>query len=270
MSENAVKYKFNENYDVKQRKYKENVIGFNKTIIKYQLVYFIKEQYKKTVTEMTNTKNSEGLSGIDKMEMNLKKINEGYVIASEINAEQVLEYIFNSINLPVTEEEIDYQIKNQKLSNIQIWLIRNYLVSLFGSFADTLEIGRRDFYKLIILIKKQLISDEGYSIDKVHPGKCALAYIISGNLENALNNRIIRNAKYNSMVDINDDYQWLMNKRYKYMKELKPDEIKVVASTFVNTTFTYVTYEDQEYTGKEIKYDDYLVSKEILQFIKCI
>ena len=101
---------------------------------------------------MTNTKNSEGLSGIDKMEMNLKKINEGYVIASEINAEQVLEYIFNSINLPVTEEEIDYQIKNQKLSNIQIWLIRNYLVSLFGSFADTLEIGRRDFYKLIILI----------------------------------------------------------------------------------------------------------------------
>ena len=219
---------------------------------------------------MTNTKNSEGLSGIDKMEMNLKKINEGYVIASEINAEQVLEYIFNSINLPVTEEEIDYQIKNQKLSNIQIWLIRNYLVSLFGSFADTLEIGRRDFYKLIILIKKQLITDEGYSIDKVHPGKCALAYIISGNLENALNNRIIRNAKYNSMVDINDDYQWLMNKRYKYMKELKPDEIKVVASTFVNTTFTYVTYEDQEYTGKEIKYDDYLVSKEILQFIKCI
>ena len=58
--------------------------------------------------------------------------------------------------------------------------------------------------------------------------------------------------------------------KIKYMKELKPDEIKVVASTFVNTTFTYVTYEDQEYTGKEIKYDDYLVSKEILQFIKCI
>lgn len=32
LSENAVKYKFNENYDIKQRKYKENITGFNKTI----------------------------------------------------------------------------------------------------------------------------------------------------------------------------------------------------------------------------------------------
>ena len=32
ISENMVKYKFNENYDEKQHKFKENVIGFNKTI----------------------------------------------------------------------------------------------------------------------------------------------------------------------------------------------------------------------------------------------
>lgn len=270
LSENAVKYKFNENYDVKQRKYKENVIGFNKTIIKYQLIYFIKEQYKKTITEMTNAKNSEGLSGSDKMEMNLKKINEGFVVASEINVEQTLARIYESINLPVTDEEIDYHIEHQKLSPIQVWLVRNYLVSFFGSFPDTQLIGRRDFYKCILLIKKQLIAEEGYSIDKPHPGKCALAYILSGNLENRLNNRLIRNVKYNSMVDENDDFQWLMNKRYRYMKELKPDEIKVVLSSFVNSSFTYVCFEDQELTGKEIEYDDYLVSKELIQFIKQI
>ena len=37
ISENMVKYKFNENYDTKLKKFKENVIGFNKTIIKFQL-----------------------------------------------------------------------------------------------------------------------------------------------------------------------------------------------------------------------------------------
>ena len=37
ISENMVKYKFNENYDTKLKKFKENVIGFSRTIIKFQL-----------------------------------------------------------------------------------------------------------------------------------------------------------------------------------------------------------------------------------------
>ena len=49
----------------KQKKYKENIIGFNKTIIKFQMNYFLKEQYEKTMTEISNTKNSDGLSGQD-------------------------------------------------------------------------------------------------------------------------------------------------------------------------------------------------------------
>ena len=49
-----VKYEFNENYDEKQHKFKENVIGFNKTIIKFQLSYFLKDQYAKSLTEVTN------------------------------------------------------------------------------------------------------------------------------------------------------------------------------------------------------------------------
>ena len=37
----------------------------NKTIIKFQMNYFLKEQYEKTMTEISNTKNSDGLSGQD-------------------------------------------------------------------------------------------------------------------------------------------------------------------------------------------------------------
>ena len=65
ISENMVKYKFNEVWDSKTKKYKENIIGFNKTIIKYQLMYFLKETHAKTLAEVTNTKNADGLSGID-------------------------------------------------------------------------------------------------------------------------------------------------------------------------------------------------------------
>ena len=60
-----VKYKFNKEWDPKTKKFKENIIGFNKTIIKYQLLYFLKEQYGKNLTEITNSKNTDGLSGAD-------------------------------------------------------------------------------------------------------------------------------------------------------------------------------------------------------------
>ena len=46
-------------------RYKENPIGFNKTVIKLQLHFFIKEVYDKNLTEVSNIKNSEGLSGAD-------------------------------------------------------------------------------------------------------------------------------------------------------------------------------------------------------------
>ena len=32
ISENVVKYRFNEHWDPKQKKFKENIVGFNKTI----------------------------------------------------------------------------------------------------------------------------------------------------------------------------------------------------------------------------------------------
>lgn len=38
ISENIVKYKFNEHWNPKQKKYSENIVGFNKTIIEIMVV----------------------------------------------------------------------------------------------------------------------------------------------------------------------------------------------------------------------------------------
>ena len=45
------------------------------------------------MTEISNTKNSDGLSGQDKMEMNLTKIDEGVITLTDINVKNCLRRI---------------------------------------------------------------------------------------------------------------------------------------------------------------------------------
>ena len=83
----------------------ERICGkVNKTVLKYQLSYFLKEQFQKNLTEVTNTKNSDGLSASDKMAMNMSKIDEGSVIMADINLEETIRRLEEMIDVPITEE----------------------------------------------------------------------------------------------------------------------------------------------------------------------
>ena len=132
ISENVVKFKFNEHYDKKLKKYKENVLGFMKTIIKFQLSYFLKDQYTKTITEITNTKNSEGLSGSDKMMMNCSKIDEGVITMADLNIKMTIQRIKRIIDIPFTEEEVQYYMVNHRPTELQCQLVRTYYTKYFG------------------------------------------------------------------------------------------------------------------------------------------
>ena len=77
--------------------------GVNKTIIKYQLLYFLKEQFSKNITEVTNTKNAEGLSGADKLEMNLSKIDEGKCVMAELNTYYTTQRIMEDLDIPISD-----------------------------------------------------------------------------------------------------------------------------------------------------------------------
>ena len=61
-----------------------------------------------------------------------------------------------------------------------------------------------------------------------------------------------------------------MHDEYKYLNELKEDEIMTLISTFNNSVFTYVDYEDQSLLGKEIVYDEDLMTSELISFLKVI
>ena len=263
ISENMVKYKFNEHYDAKLKKYKENIIGFNKTIIKYQLNYFLKEQYSKTITEVTNTKNSDGLSSVDKMMMTTQKMDEGVAILAELNIESTIKKIMRDVDIPLEEDEIRYYMENHHPDKCQIELVNAYYAKYFCSYRDLNLVTKKQYICLMLLLKKKLLMELGYDNDGIaHPA--SLPYILSGNLQDKISTRVIRNNRFISKIEDNEMYQRLIHTTYKYLEELKPGYILGILSSFINTRFTYVVWEQPDLLGTEIEYSEDSVSYEIL------
>ena len=272
ISENMVKYKFNEHWNPKQRKYSENIIGFNKTIIKYQITYFLKEQYEKNLAELSNTKNNEGLSGIDKMAMHLDKYDEGSVLLADLNIDMTIRRIREMVDIPISDEEIDYQMRHMDFSDIQTEYIRAFYARYFGNYSDLALIPKRDMVILTLIMKKILLIDLGYDVDSQSIKYAALPYILSGNLEDRIVNRMVRNSKFIESLENSYKYQRLVNEDYKMLQEIdgKNDFIKSRLSTIINTKFSYVAYEAPELLGKEILYDESQIADELCTFLEYI
>lgn len=273
ISENMVKYAFPENFDEVHGKYKENIPGFNKTIIKFQLNYFIKEVYEKNLTEVTNVKNSEGLSGADKMEMNIRKMDEGKALIADLNAKWTTEMIKDILDFPVMDNEVDYMIDNWYPSDLQIRLINTYYASFYGNYRDTNLLTRKDWYYLAVLLKKKLLFDAGWeahiSGESDVDISCALPYVLTGNMEGKMNSRIIRNNKYMNKLEDDIHYIRLIDEEYSAMLQIPShqDEVRGIISSIINSRFTYVTPEEPDRTGETIEYSEEKIGAEIIYFL---
>ena len=232
--------------------------------------YFLKEQYRFNINEVTSAKNSEGLSGSDKFMMNQTKLDEGSMILSDINIASTIAKIRRDIDIPITEEEIDYYCKNQSPSKLQIKLVTSYYTKYFGSYNDLNLITRRQYVLLSLLLKKKLLLELGYNIDNGEVYHASLPYILTGNLTDKLNTRIIRNNAFLAKMEDSYMYKDLIYHRYRLLSTIKPDEILQLLSSIINSRFTYVTYEYPELLGTEIKYSEDRIGDELSFFLRSL
>ena len=237
-----------------------------KTIIKYQLMYFLKDQYSKNLTEVTFAKNAEGLSGMDKMEMNLSKIDEGQVILAEVNVKREIDRILKRYDFDISEDEINYYIKNHKPCKLQAQLVYSYWGKEFGSYRNSNLVSRREYVKLLLVMKKRLLLQAGCKSTEEFTMVTKLPYLLTGNVKDRINTRVIRNNKFVSKVTGAYLFKYLHDKKYKELFQIKPEYVIGLLSQLINTTFTYVTYEHQDITGTDIEYDENRISDELLLF----
>ena len=205
------------------------------------------------------------------MLMNSTKIDEGVISLADINIRLTIERIKRDIDVPISDEEIDYYITHHKPDKIQIQLVSAYYTKYFGSYRDLNLLTRRDYITLLLLLKKKLLIELGYETDEngeIH--YASLPYILTGNLVDKVNTRIIRNNKFIAKIEESYMYNELITKKYALLESIKPESIKQLLSSIVNTRFTYVTWEYPELLGTEIVYPEDKISDELLFFLNSI
>lgn len=234
-------------------------------------MYFLKDQYSKNLTEVTSTKNADGLSGMDKMEMNLQKLDEGRIIFADVDVESEIERIRRDNDFNITEEEIDYYVKYHHPSPLQVNLVDSYWSKYFGSGKNLMLKDRRQYILLMLILKKKLLLRAGYGPDNEGLAEnTKLPYIISGNVQDKVNTRIIRNTKYVTKLDESDNYRELNENKYSYLNTIRPDFILSILSQVNNTVFTYVVYEEPELLGKEIEFNEDKTSDELIFLLRTV
>ena len=270
ISDNIFKFKFPENWDKKNYKFSENIVGFLKVILKFQLNFFIKLQLDTNIAEMTNSSTSDGVSDMDKMRNIMNKINEGDVIASLTNCKTTLDYIKRNIDIQVSDEEIEYYRQYHKPSKLQADLVSQYWCKFFGSYRDTYNLTRKEYLYLMLVLKKRLLISSGFPPNATYDGRCVLPFLISGNVIDKVNIRLIRNTKFILKVEENSTYKQIQESKYSRLNEVMPNAISMLMSQIINTQFSFVCYEDQSLLGQKIEYNEDLIADEILNFINSI
>lgn len=267
---NIFKLMFPCKWSEKENKFRENVVGFLKVVLKFQLVYFIKLQLEQTLTEVTNSSNDDGLSNMDKMKNILNKLNEGLVVISEANSHQTIEFVRKNNDITITDDEIEYYRRYLSPSPYQSRLVTSFWNRQFGSYRDSYNWTRKEYIFLMLMMKKILLIKSGCSPDSVYTGRSVLPFIISGNTMSLPNMKVIRNSKFIAKVEESSAYRELMDHKYNYLEEIQPCAILNDISMLINTQFSIVSYEDQGSLGRPIEYNEDILADEMIAYFNMI
>ena len=239
----------------------KSIISFNSVILKTQLQYRCIKNFGITMREISTEKDSEGLSYLDKLEMNTIKIDENLIILSKVNIDTTIKRIKKKLNIRLPKEEVEYYLINTKINKISKSIVFYYYAKYFGGFNDLLHINQKQYMKLMVLMKKRM-EILGYKY---------LPLIISANTEGRINNRLLYNSKFIDEVTSSDVYHNLIENKYNTVISTEKKNMLInLLVIIINTQFSYCEYDSPELLGTYITIDNDILWQEYIDFVNQI
>ena len=235
----------------------KNIIAFNSVIIDTQLDFFVIKNLNINMREISTEKDSEGLSSLDKLEMNTIKIDESLVVLSKINIKQTIKRIKRQMKIEISKEEINFYKRFLVITDIGRSLVFYFYAKYFDGYRDLKSITKVQYIQLMILMKHALQLR----------GDIYLPQILSGGISGRINARTIHNSKLLDKITESEVYKNIIKEKYSSLSGMgKSDIIISLLSMLINTQFTSCDYDLQEQLGQDIEVDFDMLSQEFLHF----
>jgi len=237
-----------------------NIVSYNSVVLRYQLGFHSREDLKMDHLPVSIEKDPEGLSGLDKMEMYMTKVDVFTILFSQVNIEDTINRIKSKMKIKIPQEEFEFYRDNHDYNNISKELIFDFFAKYFGGYRDLNFIKREQYITLMIIMKKML-EVEGC----VYMNQLCTAKAIGKS-----STRIIRNSKFLEKVRSSSIYQDLMKNKYPtVIEDPKKDNGPVIMllSVLINTNWAFVDYDLKEKLGEPIEIDNEVLAAEFLRFV---
>ena len=250
LSNNMFKFRFN-----------DNVISFLKSIVETQLICTINRvKYKADPVRVDNTKDFNGLSGIDKLEQSMTKIDESQIIRCDVSIIDIRRRVQALIG-SISDEEVEYYMTNFNMTSTFHSMLFGYVYAkMFDGYTEIRNIGVVDRTALWVAAKRQLIKEEYKQLPD----------LLTSNIKGRTSSRLLQNTKYTNKLTSAEKYMKLQDEKYSTLKGFREEEMLSIISKVLNNIYTYVDYNDQEKTGEEIEFNEDIISAELLDFFDMI
>lgn len=236
------------------------MISLNSAGIKYTLKHLTEGKDKYDYADI-NTKrtNNEKMSGLEQLEMNAAKVDERDILIASQGSHSRVKRLIVKYKVKIKDDDLDFYKEHAQISQFQSNLVLQFFADDFRGTENMKFIKRKDFYRLLIIMKETLYR-RGFTI---------LPELLSGNISKKVGGRRVGNKRMNKIKQLPRYIRLL--EEYEDVKDVVTDNLILKQiSTFINTPMTYVDHKHPDRLGEEIRISEDIVTDECIRLIEMI
>jgi hypothetical protein len=235
----------------------EIMINLNYAGIRRTLKHTIEGKDSHDYSDINTKRSDNKMSGLEQLEMNAAKIDERDIIISSHGSQNKVKRLASQYGLEITDEDLKFYKENLNMNSAQTNIVLQFFADDFRGLENMKFIKRKDFFKLVIIMKEELIK-RGF---KVVPS------LITGSPSNKIKGRKMGSKKFNK-VKFLPRYYNLMKQYRDVASSINEDIVMKYISSFINVPLVYVDHTDKDKLGEEIEVNENLVIDETIRLIE--
>lgn len=227
-------------------KFKGNVAAFFSEVIKKSVKWMLKEKWKRNLRPINTIKDDDGMSDLDKIEMNMSKLDESFITIGEINAKHVIKKLKRRYNIKsFDKDEVEFYMNNVKLNDLQEELFDQTFGKYFGSIRDMYAVDKKKFAKILILFKTMFAAHRFKILQHIITGQMKINPSVKKIPKKELN-EIIQSGTYRNIL-----------KKYRYTLHLVIENklFREKLNALLNCSVTIVDYNYKDDLDKKLNID---------------